>query len=426
MKKLFFLITLVLFFSVGTFAQLGKSINSVNEFPSLTIAEARVDANADNIPDRKGDTVIVKGVIFTPNFGTTNTSYYIWDGTAGINLFWPTNVLKFAYGDSLVIVGYINHYRGLTEIQVYDTLLITRVKSGAALPTPNIITLTQFLANPEQYEASLIEVQNLSKKSGTWPAANSNASLVVTDGAVDATLYLDKDTDIDGSTEPTWPKDIIGVAEQYSSGSTVYNDGYELKPRELADILTVVPIELSSFSASVKENNVTLNWSTATETNNKGFEVYRNETFVKFVPGFGTSSEKRYYQFADNGLNNGNYTYKLVQVDYNGANKIVGTTEATVNSVPKEFTLSQNFPNPFNPSTSIKFALPVDSKVTLQIYNMIGQVVATLADGNYSAGTHNVNFNAANLTSGMYIYNMKALGIDGKTINATKKMTLVK
>ncbi len=205
--------------------------------------------------------------------------------------------------------------------------------------------------------------------------------------------------------------------------------GSEFRTLNLTE--TNVPVELTSFTAKVVAGNVNLDWKTATEVNNRGFEVERSIDKVSFSPiafveGNGTSTSTHNYSYTDKSILEGKeYYYRLKQLDFDGTYEYSNVVEVK-NDVPGEFSLKQNFPNPFNPSTSIKFALPVDSKVTLQVYNMIGQVVATLADGNYSAGTHNVNFNAANLTSGMYIYNMKAFGIDGNTMSATKKMTLVK
>jgi hypothetical protein len=187
-----------------------------------------------------------------------------------------------------------------------------------------------------------------------------------------------------------------------------------------------VPVELASFTSVIKDNDITLKWQTITELNNKGFEVYRNSEMIKFVPGFGTSSEKKSYQYLDKNLNNGTYTYSLVQVDLNGTKKTIGTTEAIVSSVPKEFSLSQNYPNPFNPSTIINFALPSDAKVNLKVYNVLGVEVANLIDNNLSAGLHQAKFNASSFNSGIYFYTLSAKGIDGSTFSNTMKMLLVK
>ncbi|HQI40906.1 MAG TPA: S8 family serine peptidase, partial [Ignavibacteriaceae bacterium] len=127
--------------------------------------------------------------------------------------------------------------------------------------------------------------------------------------------------------------------------------------------LSMIPVELTSFSASTDQNSVILNWSTATETNNAGFSVERkipvDERWIEigFVPGFGTTTEKRSYSFTDNNLATGSYSYRLKQIDYNGTVEYSNEVFAEVGA-PEEFSLSQNYPNPFNPVTKIKFTIP--------------------------------------------------------------------
>jgi len=193
---------------------------------------------------------------------------------------------------------------------------------------------------------------------------------------------------------------------------------------------SVVPVELTSFTASVIDGNVTLSWSTATETNNSGFEVERSfngSDFanVAFVAGNGTSLQIHNYSITDKNLVDGNYSYRLKQIDFNGDfeySKIINI-EVTA---PVEFSLAQNFPNPFNPSTKITFGLAIDSKVKLSVYNLLGEQVAELLNSNFSAGTHNVSFDASNLNSGVYFYRLDANGIDGQNFSSIKKMILAK
>ncbi len=90
------------------------------------------------------------------------------------------------------------------------------------------------------------------------------------------------------------------------------------------------------------------------------------------------------------------------------------------------FSLLQNYPNPFNPSTSIRFGLPVESNVTLSVYNTSGKLENVISSGKYSAGMHNVSFDASALPSGIYYYTLNALGSDGTTFNKTGKMLLLK
>jgi len=194
--------------------------------------------------------------------------------------------------------------------------------------------------------------------------------------------------------------------------------------------VSMIPVELASFTASANENSVTLNWSTATETNNSGFTIERKTVLderwkeIGFVPGFGTTTEPKVYSFIDENLLMNRYSYRLKQVDYDGTFEFSNTVEAVV-SAPGEFSLDQNYPNPFNPSTTIAYTVPEASKVSIRIYSIVGELVATLADGIVEPGYHSVEFDASRLTSGTYIYQVKAEG-ESKTFVDNKKMLLLK
>ncbi|GAB4300445.1 MAG: hypothetical protein Kow0098_27840 [Ignavibacteriaceae bacterium] len=193
---------------------------------------------------------------------------------------------------------------------------------------------------------------------------------------------------------------------------------------------TVIPVELTSFTAQASENEVILNWITASETNNQGFDIERKTSGgvyekVGFVAGHGTVTETKNYTFTDKSLLPGNYTYRLKQIDFGGNFEYSDEVEVEV-TAPKVFELSQNYPNPFNPSTTIKFSLASDSKVTLKIFDVLGQEVAELLNGQITAGVHNVNFDAGNLNSGVYFYRIDAAGVDGTNFSSVKKMILTK
>ena len=190
-----------------------------------------------------------------------------------------------------------------------------------------------------------------------------------------------------------------------------------------------IPVELTSFAANVGDGNVTLNWTTATETNNQGFDVERNvgNGFEKigFVAGFGTSTEAHTYSYVDGSLEVGSYTYRLKQIDYDGTTEYSQNVEVEV-IAPDVFALEQNYPNPFNPSTMIKFSLAADSKVSLTVFDVLGQEVANLISGNLAAGSHEINFNASNVNSGVYFYRIDATAVDGTNFSSVKKMILTK
>ncbi len=190
-----------------------------------------------------------------------------------------------------------------------------------------------------------------------------------------------------------------------------------------------IPVELTSFTATANNNNVVLNWATATEKNNQGFEIQRSNgngfTTIGFVKGAGTTTQPQNYQFIDRNLNSGTYSYRLKQIDLDGTSDLSKVVEVEILN-PKEFSLNQNFPNPFNPSTKINFSLAADSKVSLKVFNVLGQEVSTLLNGNLAAGNHEINFNAAGMNTGVYFYKLEAAGIDGTKFSSVKKMILSK
>lgn len=202
---------------------------------------------------------------------------------------------------------------------------------------------------------------------------------------------------------------------------------------------SVIPVELIAFTAAVYNSQIKLNWTTATEINNFGFEIEKNDTYedgshgwekVGFVEGNGNSTSIKEYSFTDNlalnlsqpkePLDNHTLLYRLKQIDYNGSFSYSYEIKVELGNMPAEFTLYQNYPNPFNPSTTINFALPVDGKVLLEVYNTIGEKVATLIDKEMNPGYHTIEFNADNLSSGVFIYRISA----GNFIKSQKMLLL--
>lgn len=187
-----------------------------------------------------------------------------------------------------------------------------------------------------------------------------------------------------------------------------------------------LPVELSSFVSTINGRNVDLNWTTASETNNSGFDIERSSangswTKIANVSGNGTSTISHSYSYTDRNLASGNYSYRLKQIDFNGNFEYFSLNSEVNIGVPSNFSLSQNYPNPFNPSTKINFDLPVDGNVSLKIFDMSGKEVMSLVNEARTAGYYSVSFNAANLSSGIYFYTLSA----GNFVS-TKKMTLIK
>jgi hypothetical protein len=200
--------------------------------------------------------------------------------------------------------------------------------------------------------------------------------------------------------------------------------------------LNSLPIQLGSFTASVIQNNhVRLNWMTISELNNYGFFVQKRlaqtaawtEIAGSFVPGHGTTNVPQYYSYTDNTPLVGATQYRLRQVDLDGTEHFtehiqVSSPTSVGETAPRQFALLQNYPNPFNPSTEIKFSVEVTAPASLEVFNTLGQKVATLYNDVAEAGKyHTVRFDAANLSSGMYYYRLQS----GTRVEM-KKLLLVK
>ena len=204
----------------------------------------------------------------------------------------------------------------------------------------------------------------------------------------------------------------------------------------LTDNTQPLPVALTSFTGLTAGRNVTLTWTTAQEINNKGFDIerkyltkngYSDWSAVGFIEGNGTTNFQHNYKYTDNKLDAGKYMYRLKQIDYNGNYEyfnLNSPSEITIIN-PIIFDISQNYPNPSNPISKIDYQLPSTGKVTIKVYNINGQEVASLVDETKEAGFYTTEFNGSNLSSGVYFYRI-ITSIDGQKYNKTMKMILVK
>ncbi len=188
-----------------------------------------------------------------------------------------------------------------------------------------------------------------------------------------------------------------------------------------------MPVELVNFAAQIIDGKINLFWQTATEINNHKFVVERcysspAEKWEKVgeITGNGTSTTINNYSFIDNNVKEGNYLYRLKQIDYDGSYQYSNSINVSLIN-PLEFSLKQNYPNPFNPSTTISYSIASASDVNITVYNIIGKAITELVNSRQQAGTYNINFNAKDLSSGIYFAKISA-GNFSKTI----KMNLIK
>ncbi|MDP3832223.1 MAG: T9SS type A sorting domain-containing protein, partial [Ignavibacteriaceae bacterium] len=188
----------------------------------------------------------------------------------------------------------------------------------------------------------------------------------------------------------------------------------------------IIPVELNSFKALAVENEVHIEWTTGSEVNNMGWDIELkkqnlNWEKIGFVEGIGNSAVSNVYKFTDNNIKeNGKYYYRIKQLDFDGSFSYSNAVEVDINRVAA-FDLAQNYPNPFNPITVIKYQIPNREKVSLSIYDVLGNQVKILVDEVKDAGSYQVNFDAGKLATGVYMYRLKS-----GNLFISKKMLLIK
>ncbi|MFC2103258.1 T9SS type A sorting domain-containing protein [Bacteroidota bacterium] len=238
-------------------------------------------------------------------------------------------------------------------------------------------------------------------------------NFIVLSNPTDQKLHLASTVDIYYNCKLSWSDDRGSSRDIYAQ---------DINPSgELGN--PVIPVELTSFTGFYSKEIITLNWATASETNNAGFEIQKLTTDwqkIGFVHGAGTTTEAMNYSFIDENIITGLNSYRLKQVDFDGSFEYSDIIEIET-VMPNEFNLEQNYPNPFNPSTKIRFSISDFRFTNLKVYNVLGKLVATLINKELEAGNYNFDFNASDLPSGIYYYSLTA-----GTFTETKKMILIK
>lgn len=420
-----------------------------------TIAAAKIDANGDFIPDRIGQTITVVGVVNSINFtaSANRFSYYIQDGTGGINITkgtQPGGGPVYNIGVRILVTGVLGQFRGTTQLDIVNLATdIQRLDSNNTL-TPVQLSIPQYLAQAERYEGMFIEIMAVAKRTGSvaWPTTAANASMTVHDGFNSLNMFVDLDAAFHTNPEPTYPVHVKGIGTQFTSSATVYNDGYQISPRFYTDFTQSVAAPPSPFfflntpannaTITVTDSNqiFTARWSKAVDLNNDPIvyqfvllksPVYSSPALTDTVFTFNGKQVLTWLAGADTLKTKWTVRAKgaeatiVASVDTFNVTfrkNLVGITDV----IPTQFYVEQNYPNPFNPATTIKFGLPSDAQVDVRVFNILGQQVAVLVNNQFMrAGNHDVNFNAAKLASGTYIYRIST----GNNV-VTKKMILMK
>lgn len=190
---------------------------------------------------------------------------------------------------------------------------------------------------------------------------------------------------------------------------------------------TPTVVEFNTFIGKIIDGSkVELKWTDKAGRNHYGYEIERSAIehvhpeWLKI--GFVESGNKgkEFYSYVDETFWGGKkFKYRLKQIHPNGSYDY--SNEVEIALLPSKYALYQNYPNPFNPTTTIRFSLPKETQLKINIYNTLGELVDTIAEGTYDAGYHKVNFNASSLSSGAYIYR-----IENAEFVQVKKMLLLK
>ena len=208
-----------------------------------------------------------------------------------------------------------------------------------------------------------------------------------------------------------------------------FGDNYGYLVAIFSSISVTLPVELTTFTAQVSGNNVLLEWISATEVNNYGFEIERKTSTdwikIGFAEGYGNSTTLKSYSFTDKEPNGGSrFKYRLKQIDFNGNYKYSKTVEVEI--IPNEYSLFQNFPNPFNPNTTIRYSISSPEFVSIKISDVSGQLVKEINKEHNQAGVFEVIWDGTNnlgdrVSSGAYFYQLSV-----NNLSEAKKMILLK
>src|SRR4030095_3546926 len=239
----------------------------------------------------------------------------------------------------------------------------------------------------------------------------------LTNGQTYSDITYDAGTSIDIQTGADVCATNIYINGTYSGGVTICSGA--------------LPVVISSFTSIVLKNNVSLLWRTEYEFNNSGFRIERmniKENLwkeISFIRGHGTTNEPQNYSFEDKKLQTANYKYRLKQIDYNGNFEYFTLETDVLVGTPKEFSMGQNYPNPSNPKSKIDYEIPFTGKVSLKVYDILGEEVLKLVDETKDAGYYSVEFDGSNISSGVYFYRINAEG-NSQIFSKTLKIILVK
>ena len=346
-----------------------------------------------------------------------------------LQAWWLSGDSKMYRADMTKSPGVVAITGGSSQIWSAEEATLANISFSGTDGWTGQVIFTSPIANNDSFK---IEI-GYSSNGSDFNTGGPNAT-IIRDGSDSVFTYQ---TNASAFTVPEGNYLALRITNNSSSNYAVQTGGassYCSAPNESQDYS--LPVELASFNATAGNGNITLKWITESEIENLGFNIYRSTSrdgeFVmlnaKLIAGAGSSSESHEYSYIDRDVKSGlTYWYKLEDVDYNGKTEFHGPISAVLaNTTPTEFGLHKNYPNPFNPVTTISYDLAKDVYVELAVYNILGGKVITLVNGNQPAGSYQLEWDGRDsrgliVSSGMYL-----LRINAGNYCKTNKMVFVR
>jgi len=315
--------------------------------PALAIDIIDLHANTSTgVPTMLGTEVTVSGIVTVPNntYSTYSLEIYVQDATAGINVYVSggAGTYEAALGDSVTITAPVAQYSGLTELGTSEAV-VTYVNHGpgSGVPEPMVMTCAELNAAfhgdySEPDESRLIRINNLTIDDGVWPTVpqGGNSYIDVTDGTGIALLFIDVDSEVNGSPQPDGTFDCIGVLKQYDASSP-YTEGYEIIPRFIEDVIIDIPgppILGLPYVRNVTQTSADIFFETTTPGSS---EVEYGLTDAYGMTAGDAGAEETMHEVALTGLDATSiYHYRVKTTDGTGTNYGPDQLLATAASVP--------------------------------------------------------------------------------------------